>query len=187
MQQEPVINRHGNCPACDKKWDDGEMVERLRGMEVFMNKTNSEIEKLAMSFGWTEENKAHFSKVVVHELNGNIYYMCPEMRCGHVFNAMTGQEFNSFFDVQLQETMPEEILEAIMDTNLKAEIEAYATVIEHTEKAISEAVGISQSLLGKPQAHEHTTGSFGQFGQVLEQGKRKTNQGLSTDGATGDT
>lgn len=94
------MNKFGECPnpECKADWDGGDILENLKKLSAFINKSNVEIEKIALdSYGYDEQHKKHFSKVIIiHVSTGRIVYKCPH--CGSVYNAQTGERFSSLYE-----------------------------------------------------------------------------------------
>ena len=91
---EAPVNRHGSCPNCEDDWDGGDIYDELFKLDVFFMKPK-ETKLMAEKYGWTPENKKHFSNVIgvefeKHEEKTNLI-QCPN--CRHVFNVLTGQHF----------------------------------------------------------------------------------------------
>ncbi len=93
-----MIDKLGRCPNCNQNWDDGDTLTNLNKMDIFTHKLPADMLKIAAGLGYTETNKNKFSRVKVHERDRVILYECPNMRCGHVFNSETGEEYNSMYD-----------------------------------------------------------------------------------------
>lgn len=101
------IDRQGNCPACNESWDGGDIFEVIQDMDAFMGKPKGDVIAIASQYGWTEQNKKRFSKVIGVEFTTMkdklALLQCPT--CNHVFNPETSQEFenlnearNSFYE-----------------------------------------------------------------------------------------
>jgi tetrahydromethanopterin S-methyltransferase subunit A len=96
---EEEINRHGHCPSCKVNWNAGDVLESLASISAFKHKTKRELNNIAANYGYSESNNVNFSKVIIHELSVDlIFYECPNIRCRHVFNKFTGEEFKSFYE-----------------------------------------------------------------------------------------
>lgn len=97
-----MLDRHGKCPNCDTSWDGGDILEHLTNMDVFTNKTPKEIEEIATNnYGWNPVDRPRFSKLIGHDLEEVSLMQCPNIRCCHVFDKETGQEYASVIDAKL--------------------------------------------------------------------------------------
>ena len=92
------IDKLGECPNCGKSWDDGDILENLNRMSVFTHTYPPTMKKVAAAMGYSEDNKTHFSSVIVHQFDGKTLYECPRISCKHVFNIETGEEYTSLFE-----------------------------------------------------------------------------------------
>ena len=95
-----IIDKHGLCPHCGVSWDGKDISDELNKLSVFANKNPRKIQEIAANFGYSEENRTNFSKVIVIEIEEGIFYKCPEMRCGKVYNSETGEEFDSIIEAK---------------------------------------------------------------------------------------
>lgn len=93
LNGEPkLLVEHGDCPACGKSWDDGDILENLialrdspPGGEFYKHKTDEDLRKIAGYYGWSPENPRRFSKVIGVELpyghpdryDGVSFWRCP--------------------------------------------------------------------------------------------------------------
>lgn len=93
---EQKIDKYGDCPSCGVSWEGSDVYESLNSLSALKNKSIAEIEAIANNYGWSKETPNKFSKVIVIETeDGKIFYKCPEIRCGHVFDIETGVEYES--------------------------------------------------------------------------------------------
>lgn len=96
-----MIDKHGKCPNCNTNWDAGDIKDNLRSLNVLSHKTEYELTKAASLYGWQEEKPIKFSKVSIIVLEDKaILYKCPEIRCGHLFDANTGEEFEYLLEAK---------------------------------------------------------------------------------------
>jgi hypothetical protein len=69
------------CPHCGFDFDDGDVFQKLRSMSVYKDKNDTDVELIALYYGWTPQNKKRFSKkVIVQPFDGAQYTMCPECK-----------------------------------------------------------------------------------------------------------
>ena len=89
------MDKYGQCPNCKESWDGGDMLETIGAIELLSIKSKTEISYLVSSnYGYTEQNKARFSKVITHNIDGIQLIQCPNTRCSHVFDT-EGKEYTS--------------------------------------------------------------------------------------------
>lgn len=120
------VNKYGLCPSCNKSWEGKDIQDELNNLSVFKYKSQKNVEAIAGNFGYSEENKTKFSKVIVIESGNDIFYKCPEIRCGKVFNSKTGDKFNSIeqakrgiAEIQTEDMTPEkDIIDEHTDINM---------------------------------------------------------------------
>ena len=113
MSNTHAIDRNGACPHCCHSWDGQDIFESLNMMDVHAaSKSQADVAKLAIQFGWTPDNGKKFSKVIVYEMfsetGKDIFYQCP--KCQHVYNSITGEHFNSIYEVRNRNKKAEEVL-----------------------------------------------------------------------------
>lgn len=90
------IDKFGLCPNCKTDWRSKDIHEELNSLSIFTHKTPKEMLGLANNYGWTEHNRGIFSKVIVRQLeDGRTFYICPNIRCGRVYDAETGIDYDS--------------------------------------------------------------------------------------------
>lgn len=93
------IDKYGLCPNCKCNWNGRDIHEELNSLSVFTHKTAAELKAIAGNYGHTEFNKPKFSKVIVVEPGGDkMFYKCPNIRCGHIFDPELGLEYESIQD-----------------------------------------------------------------------------------------
>ena len=69
------------CPHCEFELDDGDIFCKLRGMKEYAGKSDNEVEIIALSYGWTPQNRRRFTKrCVVQPIDSPQYVMCPECK-----------------------------------------------------------------------------------------------------------
>lgn len=95
-----TIDKQGVCPNCETNWSGEDIYQTMRNLNVFQNISDFELKKMAGYYGWTEEKPTKFSKAVVYTIQDTPYLVCPNMRCGHVFNSKTGEEYESMYDMK---------------------------------------------------------------------------------------
>lgn len=96
-----MIDRYGSCPNCNRNWGGKDIYEHVNNMSVFQHKDEEETKEVAKAFGWREDSPTKFSHVKVHEIKGVTVLECPNMLCGHVFDAQTGKEYASIYDYKI--------------------------------------------------------------------------------------
>lgn len=67
------------CPYCDFQLDDGDIYERF----LEFGKTEDAALEIAKLYGWTEENKERFSKILAvydYKEDRTDHYECPECK-----------------------------------------------------------------------------------------------------------
>jgi len=98
------MDRLGKCPnpECDQDWDGGEMIDHLLSLDIFGIKSVPEIANIAAIYGWTPQNKLHFSNVRVHTIEGNIILECP--KCRLAWEESSDTEFEGL--IEYKELMP---------------------------------------------------------------------------------
>ena len=64
------------CPICGFNLYDGDVYDVLRSLKEYEKYSDEEVEKIAESYGWKEDDKKHFSKLIGIELK----YQCPECK-----------------------------------------------------------------------------------------------------------
>jgi hypothetical protein len=62
-----------NCPHCNCNLDGGDIFETLRSLDAYKNYSDIEVQTLAQNYGWTENNKIHFSLLIGIDRK----YQCP--------------------------------------------------------------------------------------------------------------
>lgn len=73
------------CPHCGFDFDDGDIFTKLRNLSVYKDKSDNDVEIIALSYGWTPQNKKRFTKkIVVQLMDGPQCTMCSE--CKVIFN-----------------------------------------------------------------------------------------------------
>lgn len=95
-----MIDKFGNCPHCNKSWRGRDILEELKRLSVFSHLNDSGLLDLASRYGYSPQTKGNFSTVNIYFREDGIFYQCPSIRCGHVFNAETGQEFESMWHLK---------------------------------------------------------------------------------------
>lgn len=94
-----MLDKLGSCPSCNMKWHGGDIHENIMKMDVFTGRDYKHTLAIAGKLGYTPNNKTNFTKVKVHELlDGTILLECPNIRCGHVFNMNTEEEYDSMYN-----------------------------------------------------------------------------------------
>lgn len=69
------------CPHCGFDLDDGDIFEKLKNMKEYKNKSDNDVEVSATYYGWTPQNKKHFTKrVIVQPIDAPQYTMCPDCK-----------------------------------------------------------------------------------------------------------
>ena len=80
------------CPKCGADWDDGDIYEYFR--KTNPDQSEEEALKSAKMFGWSNENRERFSRLIGVEISGNYdgvsYWQCPD--CGTTWNRFTNKE-----------------------------------------------------------------------------------------------
>jgi hypothetical protein len=100
------MDRKGKCPNCGVSWKGEDILNHLSTMDVFINEPLEKVKEIAnRAFGWKEDSPESFSEVIVHSKNGNTLYQCPNMKCMHIFDANTGEEYKSMTSFLLNITM----------------------------------------------------------------------------------
>lgn len=67
-----------NCRYCAKDLDRGDVLEVLKGHPLYKDHTDAEIMKFAKAYGWTPENKIHFSHAVTIQPDRDPQFdICP--------------------------------------------------------------------------------------------------------------
>lgn len=94
------INKCGICPNCNTDWDDGDIMETISKLDVFVGKNNNSFKKLAANYGWDENTKTRFSKAKIVEINNEIFIQCSNNTCNHIFKANTGEYYKSWQQVK---------------------------------------------------------------------------------------
>lgn len=94
------INRFGICPNCSTNWRGGDIFTSLASLSCNSHRPESELIKMAANYGWTVDNRVHFSNTISHEVDGKTLLECPKITCGHIFNRYTGEEYRNMFDAQ---------------------------------------------------------------------------------------
>lgn len=104
-----MLSKYAHCPNCDANWNAGDIKRHLRGLSVFLHKSDYEIEKVAKSYGWRENKQTKFSITsgIILE-DGREFVKCPNMRCGHIFNVNTGEEYDSIYSLYDNEPIENE-------------------------------------------------------------------------------
>ena len=105
------MNKNGLCPNCGIDWDMGDIKSVLEGVEIFSEKSKTDMNKIAGMYGWTEFNKGNFSNlllVTVADMETNIA-KCPNIRCNHCFDIASGDEYANEEDALLKENKIERI------------------------------------------------------------------------------
>lgn len=93
-----TIDKTGLCPNCKTDWNAGDILAELQKLDIFFLKNYKDMEKVAGNYGWKANSKSNLSKVKVYEYeDGTTLIECPNMKCGHVFNTNTGEEWDSMF------------------------------------------------------------------------------------------
>ena len=87
------IDKHGFCPNCSCNWDKGDVFEVISQLDAFSFKTYDSRVKIAGFYGWTVDNKIHFTSAIVHNVGNDTFIQCSNIRCGHVFNKDSGVEY----------------------------------------------------------------------------------------------
>lgn len=95
-----MLDKHGNCPACGRDWNGGDVLEEISKIELLINTTDKELVTAAESFGWETENKVRFSKVKTIQIEDKTYFQCHNIRCGTIFDAETGERYESMYDIK---------------------------------------------------------------------------------------
>ena len=94
-----MIDKFGECPSCNKNWNKGDIKTILSSMSTFKHKTEKSIEKIAAAYGWTEEVPTNFTLLSLTALeDGRVFGTCPNIRCQHIFNIETEQEYENLDD-----------------------------------------------------------------------------------------
>lgn len=96
-EEQKPIDKLGKCPHCNKDWDGGDIYDVLASMGVNVIKSQKDVEELAKGYGWTPENKLHFSNTntieIDHPLMKEVFYQCN--KCNYVYEALTGKEYRN--------------------------------------------------------------------------------------------
>lgn len=94
------INRFGSCPNCKTNWKGDDILVALSKLACNSGKSQSDLIKLANSYGWSENNKTHFSNTTSFEIGDRHLLECPNITCKHVFDRYTGDKFRNMFDAR---------------------------------------------------------------------------------------
>lgn len=89
------IDKYGVCPNCGVNWEGSEVHEEINSLNVFSHKSTNEVKTIAGEFGWSEDNKVKFSRVIVIQAEEKTFYQCPEIRCAVVYDTETGISYAS--------------------------------------------------------------------------------------------
>jgi hypothetical protein len=69
------------CSHCGFDLDDGDVFTKLRSLSVYKDKSDNDVEVIALSYGWTPQNKKRLTKkIVVQPMDEPQYTMCPECK-----------------------------------------------------------------------------------------------------------
>lgn len=101
-----MIDKYYECPKCHYNWNDGNILEVVGRLEIFNNKSTTELRTIANTFGWTPENQARFSSVVTISIGPSeatkgktvTFFQCPG--CRQLFNSETGESFISLTEAK---------------------------------------------------------------------------------------
>jgi hypothetical protein len=105
-----ALNRYGLCPnpECRCNWDAGDILQNLRMLHAFTDKTSQDLVNIAFNaYGYNPQNPKNFSKVIAIsivndtplDINAPViiippdFYQCPS--CRKVWDANTEQQFDS--------------------------------------------------------------------------------------------
>lgn len=95
------INKCGICPNCNENWDDGDIMEVISKLDIFVGKNSSSFKKLAANFGWNESNKTRFSKAkIVETIDNEIFIQCHNNTCNSIFDTNTGEYYKNWQQVR---------------------------------------------------------------------------------------
>lgn len=102
METKP-IDRYGICPnkECQMDWNGGDILQHLRKLDVFGEKTEEELVNLAFrGYGYEVSKPKSFSKVVAVSSSPTKidFYQCPD--CRQVWDATTGKHYNSLMQAK---------------------------------------------------------------------------------------
>jgi hypothetical protein len=82
------------CPKCKTDWRGDDIYDKLRSMEGYSEKTDSEIVEIAERYGWSKNKPKSFSKLLSIEIQGEydgiLYYQCP--KCETYWGRFSGKE-----------------------------------------------------------------------------------------------
>lgn len=94
------LDKYSDCPNCHFNWDGGNMLETLSKLDIFSGKSITELRQIASTYGWTPENQARFSNVIIITLGVAplvpeeiTFYQCPG--CKYIFEPITGRDYSS--------------------------------------------------------------------------------------------
>ena len=97
-----MLDRKGFCPNCKINWEGKDILEHLSDMDVFTNESEDKLKEIAnKSFNWKQDNPQSFSEVIIHSYNGKTVYQCPNIKCMHVFDPISGEEYFSMFNFKI--------------------------------------------------------------------------------------
>lgn len=94
-----LLNRYGQCPVCEFGWDAGDILEVISQLDVFRNKSRTEILRIAKeNYGYSEANPTRFTALNNIELTGPDYigrsfWQCP--KCVTVWDKVTNEQFKN--------------------------------------------------------------------------------------------
>lgn len=90
-----------NCPECGANWDNGDIFDVLQ--KKHLNEPIEKVKEWASHYGWSEDNKVHFSKVIGLEIPGKYdgvsYWKCPE--CQMLWDRFTEKKVGKYDSVLL--------------------------------------------------------------------------------------
>lgn len=93
------LNRQGQCPICEFGWDGGDILETLSTLDIFKNKSRTEMLQMAkQEYGYSETNPTRFTALNNIELKGTEYegkslWQCP--KCSTVWDKVTSQQYKN--------------------------------------------------------------------------------------------
>jgi hypothetical protein len=92
------LNRYGQCPVCEFGWDAGDILESISLLDVFKNKSKSEMIQIAKeNYGYSEANPTRFTALNSIDLKGEYegmnFWQCP--KCSTVWDKITNEQYRN--------------------------------------------------------------------------------------------